>query len=152
MRWLAVLVLFAGVARAQTSSSDPTCRSVEIAFISPTSTHLDDVRSWASTQARLMSHHKELPASLEPFRAEILRSAETYDYTEHLSTDAGHLSAVSDELVHALAVVGTPDECAARLRELLACGVDSLIFPLAGRGRLERWRKLKGEILDQIMV
>jgi alkanesulfonate monooxygenase SsuD/methylene tetrahydromethanopterin reductase-like flavin-dependent oxidoreductase (luciferase family) len=59
---------------------------------------------------------------------------------------------VSDQLVRALAVVGTPQECAARLRELRDCGVDTFIFPLAGRDRLERWKKLRGEILDQIMV
>lgn len=123
-------------------------RRVEITFIAPTSTALEDMRSWASTQARLLSHFKELPESLVPFRDEIARSAQTYDYTEHLSTRADHSSAVSDELVRALAVVGSADECAARLRELRATGIDSLIFPLAGRGRLETWRKIR----DQIMV
>jgi 5,10-methylenetetrahydromethanopterin reductase len=125
---------------------------VEICFIAPTSTDVEDVRSWASTQARLMTHHKELPAGLEPFRAEIERSAESYDYSEHLSTSAEHMSAVSDDLVRALAVVGPAEECAARLRELRECGVDTFIFPLAGRNRLERWRRLRTEILDQIMV
>jgi len=123
-------------------------RDVEVAFIAPTSTDLEDVRSWASTQARLMSHHRSLPASLEPFRAEIARSAETYDYSEHLSTHAGHTAAVSDELVRALGVVGSPEECKTRLAELRDCGIDTFIFPLAGRGRLERWKKIR----DQIMV
>src|SRR5438132_308409 len=58
----------------------------------------------------------------------------------------------ADELVGARAIVGTPDECAARLRELKATGIDSLIVPLAGRGRLETWRKIRDEILDQIIV
>ena len=127
-------------------------RNVEIAYIAPTSTDLDDVRSWASTEARLLSHHKELPASLEPFLPEIRRSAATYDYSEHLSPSAAHSAAASDELVRALAVVGTPAECAARLRELGKCGVDRFILPIGGRNRLERWRRLRGEILDYIMV
>ena len=122
-------------------------RDVEIAFIAPTSTDVEDVRSWASTQARLMSHHKQLPESLESFRDEIARSAESYDYAEHLSTHAEHNAAVSDELVRALGVVGSADECAARLRELRQAGVDTFIFPLAGRGRAERWRKLRDQIL-----
>jgi len=122
-------------------------REMEIAFIAPTSTDIEDVRSWASTQARLMSHHKQLPDSLASFRDEIARSAESYDYAEHLSTHAEHSAAVSDELVRALAVVGTNDECAARLRELRQAGVDTFIFPLAGRGRAERWRKIRDEIL-----
>ena len=127
-------------------------RSIEIAFIAPTSTALEDVRSWASTQARLLSHFKQLPDSLSRFGEEIARSAETYDYAEHLSTRAEHSSAVSDELVRALAVVGSADECAARLRELRESGVDTFIFPLAGRNRLERWRRIRDEILGQIMV
>jgi 5,10-methylenetetrahydromethanopterin reductase len=124
----------------------------EVAFIAPMSSDVEDVRSWASTQARLLSHHKELPASLAPFRDEIARSAETYDYTAHLSTHAEHSAAVSDGLARALAVVGTPDECAARLRELRAAGVDTFIFPLAGRGRAARWRSLRDEVLGQIIV
>lgn len=123
-------------------------RTIEISLIAPTSTDVEDVRSWASTQARLLSHHKELPASLLPFVDEIARSAETYDFEEHLSTHAGHLAAVSDDLVRALGVVGTADECAVRLRELRECGVETFIFPIAGRNRLERWKRLR----DQIMV
>jgi 5,10-methylenetetrahydromethanopterin reductase len=125
---------------------------VEIAFIAPTSTEIEDVRSWASTQARLMSHHKELPPSLERFRDEIAESERTYDYSEHLSTRADHSAAVSDDLVRALGVVGSAQEGAARLRELRECGVDRFIFPIAGRGRADRWRKLRDQILSQIMV
>jgi 5,10-methylenetetrahydromethanopterin reductase len=122
-------------------------RQVEIAFIAPTSTDVEDVRSWASTQARLMSHHKSLPDSLAQFRDEIARSAESYDYAEHLSPHAEHIAAVSDDLVRALGVVGTRQECVTRLRELREAGVDTFIFPLAGRGRAERWRKLRDEIV-----
>jgi 5,10-methylenetetrahydromethanopterin reductase len=127
-------------------------RPVEVTFIAPTSTHIEDVRSWASTQARLMSHHKEMPESLEPFRDEMVRSAESYDYADHLSPTAEHSASVSDDLVRALAVVGPPDQCAARLRELRDCGIERFIFPIGGRGRLERWKKLRDEVLGQIMV
>ncbi len=125
---------------------------LEIAFMATMSTRLDDVRSWASTQARLLGRYRELPDSLLRFRDEFARSAESYDYAEHLAMNAAHGVAVSDDLVGTLAIVGTNDECAARLRDLQATGIDSLIFPLAGRGRLERWRRLRDEILGQIMV
>lgn len=124
----------------------------EVAFLAPTSTDIDDLRSWASTEARLLSHFKELPESLSPFHDEIAASARAYDYSEHLSTAAAHSSAVSDELVHALGIVGDASHCAARLRELRSAGADTFIFPLAGRGRAARWRKIRDEILDQIMV
>jgi 5,10-methylenetetrahydromethanopterin reductase len=124
----------------------------EIALIAPTSMDLVDVRSWASTQARLLAHFKELPTSLEPYRDEIARSAESYDYAEHLSTHADHSAVVSDELVRALGIVGSADQCADRLRELRDAGVDTFIFPIAGRGRAARWRRIRDKVLAQIMV
>ena len=127
-------------------------KECEIALITPTSTDIEDVRSWASTQARLLSHFKDLPPSLEAFRDELAESEASYDYAEHLSTHAGHSGVVSDELVRALANVGTPSECATRLRELRKAGADNFIFPIAGRGRAARWRKIRDEVLGQIMV
>jgi 5,10-methylenetetrahydromethanopterin reductase len=124
----------------------------DISFVATMSAEVDDVRSWASTQARLLTHYKELPNSLLPFRDEIMRSADSYDYAEHLSTRAGHSAAVSDDLTRALAVVGRPDECAARLRELRSAGVDTLMFPLTGRNRIERWRVIRDEIIPHIIV
>jgi 5,10-methylenetetrahydromethanopterin reductase len=127
-------------------------KDVEIEFMATMATTPDDVRSWASTQARLLAHFKELPESLHRFSDEIARSAESYDYAEHLSTRASHSASVSDDLTRVLAIVGTSADCAGRLRELQATGVDSFIFPLAGRHRAERWRRIRAEILDQIMV
>jgi 5,10-methylenetetrahydromethanopterin reductase len=124
----------------------------DISFVATVAAQVDEVRSWASTQARLLTHYKELPASLVPFQDEIARSADSYDYAEHLSTRAGHSASVSDELTRALAAVGTSDECAARLRELRSAGIDTLIFPLTGRNRLERWRVIRDEIVAQIIV
>ena len=127
-------------------------RECEIALIAPTSIDIEDVRSWASTQARLLAHFKELPPSLARFAGEIRASDEMYDYSEHLSTSAEHSHLVSDELVRALAIVGSASECAERLGELKDAGVDTFIFPLAGRGRAARWRHIRDEVLSQIMV
>src|SRR4029077_6563401 len=117
----------------------------EIAFMAPRSGSWDDVRSGAATQARLLGHFKQLPASLVRFRDEIAASAESYDYAQHLSTTAEHSAVVSDDLTRALAIVGTSVDCAGRLRELEAVGIDAFIFPLAGRHRVERWGVLPAE-------
>lgn len=142
VEWIEAAAQTAGRARS----------AVEIEFMATMAPALDDVRSWASTQARLLAHFKEIPDSLDRFRGELARSAESYDFAEHLSTRASHSASVSDDLTRALAIVGSPDECATRLRDLQATGVDTFIFPLAGRHRAERWRKMRKEILDQIMV
>lgn len=135
-----------------------TRTDVEISLITTLSanedpnTALDDVRSWASTEARLMADFVSLPPSLERFRPEIDKAKADYDYSQHLSTHAGHQSTVSDELTRALAVAGTPEECAERLTDLLATGIDNFIFPLLGGGRLERLRVLQEEILPRVQA
>lgn len=136
-----------GIAEAGRERSD-----VRVCFIATLSAREDpgaalaDVRSWASAQARLQADAKELPASLEPFRAEIARAKAGYDYGEHLSTRARHQGTVSDELTRTLAIAGTPAECIARVAALRATGVDDLVFPLLGGGRLERLRMLTDQI------
>jgi 5,10-methylenetetrahydromethanopterin reductase len=123
---------------------------VEICLMTTLSDQVDDVRSWASTEARLIADFAALPAGLEPFAEEIRRAKADYDFSEHLSVHAGHQGAVSDALARALAVAGSADECAARLRELQGSGADGFIFPLPGGGRLERLRFLRDDVLARL--
>lgn len=111
---------------------------------------LADVRSWASTEARLIADFAEFPTSLEPFRSEIEAAKADYDFSEHLSTHAAHQGTVSDQLTRALAVAGTVDECASRLRALLATGIDGCIFPLLGGGRKERLQVIREQLLPAV--
>ncbi len=111
---------------------------------------VNDVRSWATGQARLPASTKDLPASLEGYREEFARASESYDYGEHLSTRARHRGVISDELVQVLAIAGPARECAARLSKLKATGIDGFIFPLMGTGRIERLRQLRDEVVPAI--
>ena len=120
---------------------------VDVCLMTTIAEDLEDVRSWASTEARLIADFAELPAGLEPYAEEIRRAKQDYDFSEHLSVHAGHQGAVSDGLARALAVAGSAEECAGRLRELLDCGADGFIFPLPGGGRLERLRFLRDRVL-----
>ena len=123
---------------------------VDVCLMTTLSESIDDVRSWASTEARLIAGFAELPAGLEPFREEILRARDDYDFSEHLSVHAGHRGAVSDGLARALAVAGDAGECVRRLRELRACGADGFIFPLPGGGRLERLHFIRDQVFAQL--
>jgi 5,10-methylenetetrahydromethanopterin reductase len=112
------------------------------------STALRDVRSWATGQARLLADVADLPESLLRYREELERAKEAYDYSEHLSTRAGHKDVISDDLVRTLAVVGSADSCAARLAELGSTGVDGFILPLMGANRLSRLVRLRDGVLS----
>lgn len=111
---------------------------------------LDDVRSWASTQARWIASWKTMPRALEPFAREIANAAAAYDFGEHLSLRARHQRAVSDAFAGTVAIAGSPDECAARLRELAATGVDRITVTLLSGGRKERLRILCENVFPRV--
>jgi alkanesulfonate monooxygenase SsuD/methylene tetrahydromethanopterin reductase-like flavin-dependent oxidoreductase (luciferase family) len=99
---------------------------------------VQDVKSWASAQARLLAPSKELPDALERFRQEMDRAVETYQFGSHLSLSAQHAEAVSDEFAKVLAIAGTFDECADRLRGLADLGPDRITVTLLTGGREDR--------------
>lgn len=68
--------------------------------------------------------------------AAIDRIRESYDYYHHMDTEASHADLVPDELVDLFALAGTPDECAQRLKEIEALGVDQVsIVPFVRPGQ-----------------
>lgn len=85
-------------------------------FPAMVSNHVVDlVHRYAST---------ELPRELTEFIA----ARDHYDYADHGRTGAEHTSFVTDEVVDRFCVLGTPDRCLAKLRELEALGVDQFNF------------------------
>lgn len=111
---------------------------------------LEDVRSWASTKARWLDTWESLPPALRPFKEEMARAAADYDFGEHLAVKAAHKQAVSDEFAATLAIAGTPEEGASRLREFLRLGVDRITVTLLSGGRMERLRLLCEEVIPRV--
>jgi 5,10-methylenetetrahydromethanopterin reductase len=58
------------------------------------------------------------------------RMKERYDYSKHASGDAEHASLITDRILDAIAVAGTPTDALPRLREMLALGVDGFVVPV----------------------
>lgn len=97
-----------------------------------------------STEARdLVRAHvsrvaiRPLPAKVDPaLEKAIDRIRENYDYYEHMNTEAAHADLVPDELVDLFALAGTKSECAQRLKEIEALGVDQVsIVPFVRPGQ-----------------
>jgi probable F420-dependent oxidoreductase len=61
----------------------------------------------------------ELPDELTAY----VQTRDHYDYADHGRVGADHASFVSDEVVDRFCVIGTPEECERKLRELEAVGV-----------------------------
>jgi len=80
---------------------------------------------------------RPLPAQVEPaLEKAIDRIRDSYNYYEHMNTEASHADLVPDELVDLFALAGTRDECAQRLKEIEALGVDQVsIVPFVRPGQ-----------------
>ena len=80
---------------------------------------------------------RPLPAPIDPsLQAAVDRIKETYNYYEHMNTEATHADLVPDELVDLFALAGTPDECEERLRQIKGLGVDQVsIVPFVRPGQ-----------------
>ena len=111
---------------------------------------LDEVKSWASAQARWLSGFASLPPSLERFRGELQRAKDEYRFDEHLALGAAHRHAVSDDLADGLAVAGSAEGCAECFRALQALGPDRLTLTLLSGGRERRLRAFADELLPRL--
>jgi len=81
-------------------------------FPAMVSNHVVDlVQRYAST---------DLPRELTEF----IEARDHYDYQDHGRTGAEHAAFVTDEVVDRFCVLGTAEQCLAKLRELEALGVD----------------------------
>lgn len=99
---------------------------------------INDVKSWASAQARWLTKWKTVPASLEVYRSEMDHAAASYDFQTHLSRSAEHATGISDEFAKVLAVVGDEQECRGRLQSLCATNVNRITLTLLSGGRERR--------------
>ncbi len=71
--------------------------------------------------------HDSIPAGLVD---DLRRMKERYDYYEHASATARHEELITDQIVDAISISGTPDEAIPRFRELVSLGVDGFVLPI----------------------
>lgn len=110
---------------------------------------LEDVRPWAASQARWFAKWKELPPWLQPFTEDFRHAAEAYDFARHLSR-SGEAEPVSDAFVKWIAVSGSAEECAAKIRPLLDLKIDRLTFALLPGGREARLRQYGNDLIPRL--
>lgn len=122
---------------AGAAESGRTLDDIHIVLWTPTA--IDEDRTKARDLVRAHVSRvaiRPLPAKVEPSLEQAIdRIRESYDYYQHMNTEASHADLVPDELVDLFALAGTPDECAQRLKEIEALGVDQVsIVPFVRPG------------------
>ena len=112
----------------------------------------DDVSHWVASQAETFSKWKSLPDFLLPYREDFDRTSDAYDRLEHMSSHAGHKSAVSPEFTDWVAFVGPAEECLERIRKLERLGLHgvTLAFRAGAGGRRARMEALHEGIIRHL--
>jgi len=110
----------------------------------------DDVSHWVASQAETFSKWRELPEFLEPYKADFEAASKSYDRLEHMSQHASHKRVVSGELIDYLALVGTAEECLARIRKLEPLGLHGVTLAFRAGGRKERMEELHEGIIKPL--
>lgn len=62
---------------------------------------------------------------------DLKRMKEQYDYQKHGDMKAKHAGLITDRILDAVAISGTPEEAVPRFRELIDLGVDNFVLPIA---------------------
>jgi 5,10-methylenetetrahydromethanopterin reductase len=93
------------------------------------------VRGGLTTFARFsVMHGKANGPVSDKDRAQLETLVTNYDMKQHTRADSRQAGTLSDDFVDRFAVVGSPDRCVARLRELKALGLDKVAISGGTRG------------------
>lgn len=109
-----------------------------------------DVRGYCAAAAGTV--YANVPHELLPdgVLSDLARMKEAYDYGRHAAGGAAHAELVTDAIVEAIAVAGTPEEVVPRLRELAALGIDGFCTPVAGSDPARAMRLLVEKVLPAL--
>jgi alkanesulfonate monooxygenase SsuD/methylene tetrahydromethanopterin reductase-like flavin-dependent oxidoreductase (luciferase family) len=111
---------------------------------------LDELRAFVASQARWFHRWKDLPQVLQPFKAEFARADAAYDFAHHVSRRAQHNAVVSDELIDVIGILGSAEQCVARIQRLAELGVDRITFINFPGGREEHLRLVGEEVIPRL--
>lgn len=87
----------------------------------------------------------DIPSELTDF----VKARKFYDYKDHSRVGAAHGEFVTDEICDRFCVIGSADECAAKLRELEAVGVSQFNIYLMTHGQEETLAAYGSDVIPQ---
>src|SRR5436853_951565 len=87
----------------------------------------------------------EIPTALTDY----VKARKFYDYKDHSRVGAKHGEFVTDEICERFSVIGSAEQCAKKLRELEAVGVDQFNIYLMTHGQEETLAAYGDQIIPQ---
>ena len=74
-----------------------------------------------------------------------------YDYFQHASSQAQHAELVTDRILDAVAIAGTPEEALPKFQALVEKGIEGFVIPLTTSQPKEVMHTLSEKILPQFI-
>lgn len=110
----------------------------------------DEVRGYAAVAAGTM--FKTVPREYfdDALWNELDRFKSTYNYAEHASNEAKHKELLTDRILDAIAIAGTPEEAVPRFQELAAMGIDGFVLPLTMSAPLPYIEAFASAVMPQV--
>jgi 5,10-methylenetetrahydromethanopterin reductase len=118
---------------------------------------LDAARGLIAGAVAAFAHFSSMPGSTgaglaERDRAVVAEVGRRYDSNEHLSNAAAHTAALQPDFVDRFAIVGPPEACAERLRELAALGIERFVVTGASfRADRDHARTAERLLVDELL-
>ncbi len=110
----------------------------------------EEVRSYAAAAAETVYQSNPegtLPADLV---ADMKKLKEEYNFYEHASAGAKHQVAVTDRIIDAMVIAGTPDEVVPRFQAIIDLGVDRVVLTLTSKDLPATLRILAEKVLPRL--
>jgi probable F420-dependent oxidoreductase len=141
---------------AEEAGRDPSELKCIVGAPSHVSGDIADAREQSRWFPAMVSNHvmdlierygetSEIPSDLTDF----VKARKFYDYKEHSRVGAKHGEFVTDEIVDRFCVLGTAEQCAAKLKELESVGVDQFNVYLMTHGQEETLQAYGEQIIPQ---
>jgi 5,10-methylenetetrahydromethanopterin reductase len=76
---------------------------------------------------------------------------EDYDYQQHGSMDSDQTKYITDRILDAVGVIGTPDEVIPKLNGLIDLGIENFVFPIATKDPRAVIRMIADQVMPKII-
>jgi 5,10-methylenetetrahydromethanopterin reductase len=90
----------------------------------------DEIRPYAAAAAETFFQSNPEGALPPELVSDLKELKDQYNYYEHASQEAKHRALVTDRIVDAMVIAGTPEEVAPRFQSVIDLGVDRIVIPL----------------------
>lgn len=141
---------------AEEAGRDPDALQCVVGAPSHVSGDLADAREQVRWFPAMVSNHvmdlierygwdSDIPSELTDY----VKARKFYDYSEHSRVGARHGEFVSDEICDRFCVIGDAEQCAAKLRELEAVGVDQFNIYLMTGGQEDTLRAYGSDVIPR---